>query len=44
MRKMPYVERFAWKNRPIMDPVMGNSALFDTRGWRTSTGRLYASL
>ena len=44
MRKMPYVERFAWKNRPITDPVMGNSALFDTRGWRTSTGKLYASL
>lgn len=44
MRAMPYVERFAWKTRAITDPVMGNSALFDQNGWRTSTGRLYASL
>jgi hypothetical protein len=44
MRAMPFVERFAWKTRDITDPVMGNSALFDERGWRTSTGRLYASL
>lgn len=44
MRAMPYVERFAWKTRTINDPVMGNSALFDERGWRTSTGKLYASL
>lgn len=44
MRAMPYVERFAWKTRALTDPAMGNSALFDERGWRTSTGRLYASM
>lgn len=44
MRAMPYVERFAWKTRAVTDPKMGNSALFDGRGWRTSTGKLYASL
>ena len=44
MRKMPYVERFAWKNRPTTDPVMGNSSLFYPNGDRTPTGRLYSSL
>lgn len=44
MRDMPFVERFAWKTRPISDPVMGRSALFRTDGTLTSTGRLYASL
>ena len=28
MRKMPFVERFAWKVRPIDDPQMGTSAMF----------------
>lgn len=44
MRAMPYVERFAWKTRAITDYQMGTSALFDSRGKMTSTGRLYASL
>jgi Glycosyl hydrolase catalytic core len=44
MRAMPHVERFAWKTREITDPKMGNSALFDQNGGRTSTGKLYASL
>lgn len=44
MRAMPYVERFAWKTRDITDRKMGNSALFNLDGSRTSTGRLYASL
>jgi hypothetical protein len=44
MRALPYVERFAWKTRASTDPIMGTSALFDHRGWRTSTGRLYSSL
>ena len=33
MRAMPYVERFAWKNRPGTDPVMGNSAIFSPDGF-----------
>lgn len=44
MRKMPYVERFAWKNRPINDLQMGTSSLFNLDGTTTSTGKLYASL
>ena len=44
MRKMPYVERFAWKNRPINDPIMGTSSMFNLDGTMTSTGKLYASL
>lgn len=44
MRAMPFVERFAWKNRPITDRQMGTSALFDLNGKMTSTGKLYASL
>jgi hypothetical protein len=44
MRAMPFVERFAWKTRPALDPKMGSSALFHTNGALTSTGRLYASL
>ena len=44
MREMPFVERFAWKTRPIGDPVMGASALYSADGTLTSTGRLYASL
>ena len=44
MRARPYVERFAWKTRASTDPVMGTSALFDSRGWRTSTGHLWSSL
>lgn len=44
MRKLPYVERFAWKNRPINDPQMGTSSLFKLDGTLTSTGKLYASL
>ncbi|NUU33227.1 glycosyl hydrolase [Arthrobacter sp. C9C5] len=44
MRQMPFVERFAWKTRSINDPVMGHSALYNTDGTLTSTGRLYASL
>lgn len=44
MRERPWVERFAWKTRAASDPKMGTSALFDSRGWRTSTGKLYASL
>lgn len=44
MRERPWVERFAWKTRAASDPKMGTSALFDHRGWRTSTGKLYASL
>lgn len=44
MRKMPYVERFAWKQRPINDPIMGTSSLFNLDGTMTSTGKLYASL
>lgn len=44
MRAMPYVERFSWKTRAITDPIMGNSALFDGQGNRTSTGKLYTSL
>jgi hypothetical protein len=44
LRAMPFVERFAWKTRPALDPKMGCSALFHTNGSLTSTGRLYASL
>lgn len=44
MRQMPFVERFAWKTRSISDPAMGSSALYNTDGTLTSTGRLYASL
>jgi hypothetical protein len=44
MREREWVERFAWKTRASSDPKMGTSALFDHRGWRTSTGKLYASL
>lgn len=44
MRKMPFVERFAWKTRAYSDPKMGTSALFDNNGALTSTGELYASL
>lgn len=44
MREMPFVERFAWKTRDVDDRHMGTSALFDSRGWRTDLGRLYASL
>lgn len=44
MRQMPFVERFAWKTRSISDPYMGSSALYNTDGTLTSTGRLYASL
>lgn len=44
MRKMPFVERFAWKVRPIDDPQMGTSAMFNRDGSMTSTGKLYASL
>lgn len=44
LRAMPFVERFAWKTRPALDPKMGCSALFHTNGTLTSTGRLYASL
>ncbi|MET4136184.1 glycosyl hydrolase [Pseudarthrobacter sp. PvP090] len=44
MRAMPFVERFAWKTRGPFDPIMGESALYDTDGQLTATGRLYASL
>jgi hypothetical protein len=43
MRKMPYVERFAWKTRDVNDPQMWSSALFQDDGTLTSRGRLYAS-
>ena len=44
LRAMPFVERFAWKARGPFDPIMGPSALYQTNGQLTSTGRLYASL
>jgi len=44
LRAMPFVERFAWKTRPALDPKMGCSALFHTNGTLTTTGKLYASL
>lgn len=44
MRAMPFVERFAWKTRPITDHQMSTSALFNLDGTMTSTGKLYASL
>ena len=43
-RKRTYVQRFAWKTRAATDPQMGTSALFNTNGTLTSTGKLYASL
>lgn len=44
MRAMPFVERFAWKTRGPLDPIMGASALYHTDGQLTATGSLYASL
>lgn len=44
MRRMPFVERFAWKTRAEGDPVMGASALFRDDGSLTRTGLLYKSL
>lgn len=44
MRAMPYVERFAWKTRIPSDPVMGASALYNTDGSQTASGKAYAAL
>ncbi len=44
LRRMPFVERFAWKTREEGDPVMGASALFRKDGSLTRTGQLYRSL
>jgi hypothetical protein len=44
MRAMPFVERFAWKNRPASDIFMGTSSLYNPNGSLTTTGKLYASL
>ncbi|WP_261792260.1 glycoside hydrolase family protein [Arthrobacter sp. PM3] len=44
LRKMPFVERFAWKTRVHGDPIMGASALFRSNGSLTPTGELYSSL
>lgn len=44
LRKMPFVERFAWKTRAHGDPIMGASALFRSNGSLTRTGELYSSL
>ena len=43
-KQRSYVERFAWKTRASLDPVMGSSALFHTDGAITSTGKIYAAL
>jgi len=44
LRKMPFVERFAWKTRTHDDPIMGASGLFRSNGSLTPTGELYRSL
>lgn len=44
LRRMPFVERFAWKTRAEGDPVMGKSALFHKDGSLTRVGQLYRSL
>ncbi|MET1156012.1 glycosyl hydrolase [Arthrobacter sp.] len=44
LRRMPFVERFAWKTRAEGDPIMGASALFRRDGSLTRTGELYRSL
>ncbi|MET1156014.1 glycosyl hydrolase [Arthrobacter sp.] len=43
MSAMTVVESYDWKPGAALDPVLGSSALFHTKGTLTSTGRLYAS-
>ena len=44
LRKLPYVERFAWHPNKTSDLVMGPSALFNDDGSLTDVGATYASL
>lgn len=44
IKARPWIERWSWKTRASTDPQMGTSALFDSRGWLTSTGATYRDL